>query len=86
MLSLSNISAAQGETYYKKENYYSKEESASHSQWSGIGAKNIGLAGEIDFESFSNLLHGKTPAGISPLPGRQVKNGTHRAGIDLTFS
>ncbi|MEM8717534.1 MAG: MobF family relaxase, partial [Cyanobacteria bacterium P01_G01_bin.4] len=86
MLSLSNISAAQGETYYKKENYYSKEESTSHSQWSGIGAKNIGLAGEIDFESFRNLLHGKTPAGTSPLPGRQVKNGTHRAGIDLTFS
>ncbi|MEM8715366.1 MAG: MobF family relaxase, partial [Cyanobacteria bacterium P01_G01_bin.4] len=86
MLSLCNISAAQGETYYKKENYYSNEESKSHSQWSGAGAKQLGLSGEIDFESFSNLLHGQTPSGISPLPGRQIKTASHRAGIDLTFS
>ena len=85
MLSLSNVSPAQGETYYQQENYYSNEQSNSSSQWSGKGAENLGLSGEIDYESFTNLLHGEAPNG-SKLPGRQIKSKNHRAGIDLTFS
>jgi hypothetical protein len=38
MLSTSNLSAAQAETYYTKEDYYSSEEKAHPTKWMGKGA------------------------------------------------
>ena len=85
MLSLSNVSPAQGERYYSKENYYSADATQANSQWFGRGAAQLGLSGEIQREQFSHLLHGRTPTG-EVLPGRTVRLTSHRAGLDLTFS
>ncbi len=86
MLSLTVISANQGETYYTAENYYSTEENQAHSHWSGKGAKSLGLSGQVQGGDFKNLLHGNNPQGDKTLSGRKINPEKHRAGIDLTFS
>ncbi|MEO0409439.1 MAG: MobF family relaxase, partial [Cyanobacteria bacterium P01_A01_bin.135] len=85
MLSLTVISANQGETYYTAENYYSTEENKAHSNWLGRGARALGLSGQIQGDDFKNLLHGYSPSGRS-LSGRKINPEKHRAGVDLTFS
>ncbi|NEQ46953.1 MAG: relaxase domain-containing protein [Leptolyngbya sp. SIOISBB] len=86
MLSLTVISANQGETYYTAENYYSTEENQAHSNWSGKGARSLGLSGQVQGSDFKNLLHGYSPKGDKTLSGRKINPEKHRAGIDLTFS
>ena len=86
MLSLTVISANQGETYYTAENYYSTEENQTHSHWSGKGARTLGLSGQVQGSDFKNLLHGNSPRGDKTLSGRKINPEKHRAGIDLTFS
>ncbi|MBE7383710.1 MAG: relaxase domain-containing protein [Leptolyngbya sp. SIO1E4] len=86
MLSLTVISANQGETYYTAENYYSTEENQTHSHWSGKGARTLGLSGQVQGGDFKNLLHGYSPNGDKSLAGRKINPEKHRAGIDLTFS
>lgn len=86
MLSLTVISANQGETYYTAENYYTTEENQSHSSWWGQGAKSLGLAGQVQGGDFKNLLHGSHPQGHQTLSGRKIDPERHRAGLDLTFS
>ena len=73
MLSLSVIRASQGRTYYRKENYYSKEDSREYSAWWGKGAEDISLQGEIQFKSFDNLLQGYTPLGDELLSQDQIR-------------
>ncbi len=85
MLSTSNLSAAQAETYYTKEDYYSKEEKAHPTKWVGKGAAALGLSGVVNQQDFSNLLAGKSPDGQS-LTGRVVNPEKRRAGTDFTFS
>ena len=85
MLSTSNLSAAQAETYYTKEDYYSKEEKAHPTKWVGKGAAALGLSGVVNQQNFSNLLAGKAPDGQS-LTGRAVDPEKRRAGTDFTFS
>lgn len=86
MLSITKISPKQGENYYKQENYYSQGEANQHSQWFGCGAKTFALSGNVLAEDFKNLLHGKSPDGKQQLSGKQIKEETHRAGVDMTFS
>ncbi len=86
MLSLTVISANQGETYYTAENYYTSEENQAHSGWWGQGAKSLGLAGQVQGGDFKNLLHGSHPQGHQTLSGRKIDPERHRAGLDLTFS
>jgi conjugative relaxase-like TrwC/TraI family protein len=85
MLSTSNLSAAQAETYYTKEDYYSKEEKAHPSRWAGKGAAALGLEGTVQQENFSNLLAGKSPGGES-LTGKAIDPDRRRAATDFTFS
>ncbi|MBD2230819.1 MobF family relaxase [Phormidium tenue] len=86
MLSLTVISANQGETYYTAENYYTSEENQAHSGWWGQGAKSLGLACQVQGGDFKNLLHGSHPRGHQTLSGRKIDPERHRAGLDLTFS
>jgi conjugative relaxase-like TrwC/TraI family protein len=86
MLSLTVITANQGETYYTAENYYSNEETQAYSSWFSKGARQLGLSGQVQGDAFKNLLHGYCPKGDSTLSGRKIAPERHRAGIDLTFS
>ena len=47
MLSLANVSAAQAENYYEKDDYYTQGDPdlQSDSQWQGNGAEKLGLEG-----------------------------------------
>jgi conjugative relaxase-like TrwC/TraI family protein len=86
MLSLTVISANQGETYYTAENYYSNEETQAYSaglvkgpgSW-GSRARCRGMPSRI----YSMAL---SPKGDKTLSGRKIDPERHRAGIDLTFS
>jgi conjugative relaxase-like TrwC/TraI family protein len=86
MLSLTVISANQGETYYTAENYYSQGENQEHSNWAGKGARKFGLSDQVQGDDFKNLLHGYSPKGGKTLSDRKIDPEKHRAGIDLTFS
>ncbi|MBX9837768.1 MAG: relaxase domain-containing protein [Silvanigrellaceae bacterium] len=63
MLSIENVSLSMGRSYYKKDNYYTKEESSEYSQWHGKSAQELGLSGKVDFKQFDNLLFGYSPDG-----------------------
>lgn len=81
MVSITNVSAAQAEKYYQRDNYYTK----NVGQWQGKGAEALGLRGEIAKEDFMSVIYGKAPDGSF-----QIQSGgeaqSHRAGVDLTFS
>ena len=85
MLSTSNLSAAQAETYYTKEDYYSSEEEAHPTKWVGKGAAVLGLSGTVSQHEFSSLLSGEAPDGQS-LSGKVVNPEKRRAATDFTFS
>ncbi|AJY38074.1 relaxase domain-containing protein (plasmid) [Burkholderia humptydooensis] len=91
MLSLHNVSnAAQAQTYFAKDNYYTQDENAEHSAWFGKGAATLGLSGKVTPAQFMNLLEGRV--GEQQL-GKWVtdektceRRQEHQPGIDLTFS
>jgi conjugative relaxase-like TrwC/TraI family protein len=85
MLSTSNLSAAQAETYYTKEDYYFSEEKAHPTKWVGKGTTLLGLSGAVSRQDFSSLLAGKAPDGQS-LSGKVVAPEKRRAATDFTFS
>jgi conjugative relaxase-like TrwC/TraI family protein len=86
MLSFCNVSAAQAEHYYQKDDYYTRDEAPqSPSYWTGKGATTLGLEGAVDQEAFTDLLHGLAPDGTFLL-GRWVDPEKHRAATDYTFS
>ncbi|NEQ44320.1 MAG: relaxase domain-containing protein [Leptolyngbya sp. SIOISBB] len=85
MLSTSNLSAAQAETYYTKEDYYSSEAEAHPTKWVGKGATALGLSGTVSQHEFSSLLSGQAPDGQS-LSGKVVNPEKRRAATDFTFS
>lgn len=91
MISLHNVSsAAQALHYFSKDNYYTRDEGLMHSEWFGQGAQYLGLSGQIDQQTFFDVLDGKV--GQSEL-GKWIKDETtgekkrdHQPGIDITFS
>ena len=87
MLSLANVSAAQAENYYEKDDYYTQGDPdlQSDSQWQGNGAESLGLSGAVDKTAFQQLLHGQTPDGKS-LHSKAINPEKHRAATDYTFS
>ena len=87
MLTSANVSAAQAENYYEKDDYYTQGDPdlESDTRWQGEGAKNLNLTGPINKEEFQQLLHGQTPDGKS-LHGRKIEPSKHRAATDYTFS
>ena len=88
MLSLSNLKAAQAETYYQADDYYTSEEydaAEFHPQWFGEGAAALGLDGNVAGEDFKSLLQGYGPDGQA-LFQRQVDVEKRRGATDYTFS
>ncbi|MEO1404228.1 MAG: MobF family relaxase, partial [Cyanobacteria bacterium J06635_1] len=85
MLSTSNLSAHQAAHYYSKEDYYSQEEGVSPSRWMGKGAQILGLSGDVDTETFRQMLRGQTPDGQAMF-SRKVDPDKRRAATDFTFS
>ena len=91
MISMHNISSAgHALQYFSKDNYYTKEDGLSESEWFGKGAKFLGLTGQIEQKAFFDTLNGKFE---NQELGKWVKNPEtgetereHRAGIDVTFS
>ncbi len=65
MLSLANVSAAQAENYYERDDYYTQGDPnlQSDTRWQGKGAANLNLTGPVDKQIFQQLLHGQTPRG-----------------------
>ena len=91
MLSIGAItSAAQGASYYQKDDDYGKDdpEHRGASAWLGKGADALGLSGPVDPDTFRTILEGKVPDGSGTELGKRSKDGeiTHRPGRDLTFS
>ncbi|MEA5449464.1 MobF family relaxase [Leptolyngbya sp. CCNP1308] len=87
MLSMCSVSAAQAETYYEKDDYYTAGTDAARSaaRWYGQGANTLGLQGEVKPEDFKALLHGTAPNGDC-LHARAIDPTRHRAATDYTFS
>ncbi|WP_324022105.1 conjugative relaxase (plasmid) [Pantoea sp. JZ29] len=77
-------SAADAASYYSsKDNYYFLDD--LESQWLGEGARELGLEGPVDLQTFTDVLHGKLPNGTEL--GKEVQGAhVHRPGHDLTFS
>lgn len=88
MLSIKAISSSTAAShYYSESDYYAKDgESDVSSRWQGAGAKNLGLEGEVDHQSFKELLDGKLADGSRI--GRLNGNGEteHKKGWDFTLS
>lgn len=82
MLTIAKVSTgAAAASYYEEANdYYSKGQEPS--QWLGDGAQRLGLSGEVDPQTFRQLLDGKMP------DGSQIHNAAEgrRGGTDFTFS
>ncbi|MDE8558907.1 MobF family relaxase [Pantoea vagans] len=77
-------SAADAAGYYSsKDNYYFLDDMPT--QWMGEGARELGLEGPVDLDTFTNILHGNLPNGVSL--GKEVQGAhVHRPGHDFTFS
>jgi len=82
MLSIKNLqSAAQAAHYFKEKDDYYSAATPTPGTWSGRGAEELGLRGEVTKEDFEKLLSGRAPD-ETPLSGT---GGTgHRPGLDLT--
>ena len=63
MLTFANVSAAQAENYYEKDDYYTQGDPdlESDTKWHGQGAQTLHLEGPVDKQQFQQLLHGQTP-------------------------
>jgi conjugative relaxase-like TrwC/TraI family protein len=85
MLSTSNVSAAQAETYYTQDDYYSRDTQQQASRCVGKAATKLGLAGNVEAETFQQLLNGVAPDGQS-LAGKRTAAANRRAATDYTFS
>ncbi|MEO1637044.1 MAG: MobF family relaxase, partial [Cyanobacteria bacterium J06631_9] len=85
MLSTSNLSAAQAENYFVKDDYYTEEEQLEASFWAGKGAESLGLTGTVEKAVFGELLSGTGPSG-EVLSGKNIDPKKRRAATDFTFS
>ena len=91
MLSIGAVaSPSQGVTYYERDGYYASEDPKHReiSNWAGKGADALGLSGDVEPETFKDVLAGKVPDGSERQLGKWDKDGgiEHRAGRDATFS
>ncbi|MSE13740.1 conjugative relaxase [Pantoea agglomerans] len=77
-------SAADAAGYYSsKDNYYFLDDMPT--QWMGEGARELGLEGPVDLDTFTAILHGNLPNGVTL--GKEVQGEhVHRPGHDFTFS
>jgi conjugative relaxase-like TrwC/TraI family protein len=85
MLSTSNLSAAQAENYFVKDDYYTEEAQHEASFWWGKACENLGLTGTVEKAVFGALLGGIGPEG-AVLSGQKIDEKKRRAATDFTFS
>lgn len=76
-------SSAQASSYYEADDYYA-EGGLSPSEWSGKGAEELGLSGDVDRDQFRELLDGKI--GDQQLGTFRHGQLEHRPGWDVTLS
>ena len=76
-------SSAQASSYYEADDYYA-EGGLSPSEWHGKGACELGLSGDVDRETFRDLLDGKV--GEQQLGTIRDGQLEHRPGWDVTLS
>ena len=86
-----NIGPGQGETYYRKDDYYLEREGGEDHklEWGGKLAAEFGLSGKASEEDWKNALHGHFPGGIE-IKGGSFKNPDtgellKRAGTDFVI-
>ena len=86
-----NITAKQGAEYYKKDDYYAKKDDGDEYslEWAGSLAKDLGLQGKVDAETWKKALEGRFPGGITIKGGGfKDQDGVlqKRAGTDFELS
>lgn len=81
MINCKNVAAAQAESYYRADDYYTK--GAPLATWTGKGVQVLGLDGKEADRHFADLLRGRLPNGTEIAAGA---GGKRRAGTDLTIS
>ena len=86
-----NISPGQGETYYRKDDYYLEREGETEHklEWRGKLAQELGLSGKAEPETWKKALNGQFPGGVAIDAGTFLdENGQpqRRAGTDFEFS
>ena len=83
-------SSSQGVSYYERDGYYARDDPdhRAASAWTGRGAADLGLVGQVDPDVFRAVLEGNVPDGSGQCLGRRERDGgiVHRPGRDLTFS
>ncbi len=69
-----NIGPGQGETYYRKDDYYLEREGGDDHklEWGGKLAPEMGLSGKADASDWKNALNGHFPGGI------EIKGGSFK--------
>lgn len=83
-----NIHPGQGETYYRKDDYYLERAGGDEHklEWGGKLAKEFGLSGKASAEDWKNALNGHFPGGVKITGGTFLdENGDpqRRAGTDF---
>ena len=86
-----NISPGQGETYYRKDDYYLERDGGTEHklEWGGKLARELGLSGKAGAETWKKALNGQFPGGIAIDGGTFLdEHGQpqRRAGTDFEFS
>ena len=86
-----NISPGQGETYYRKDDYYLEREGGEEHklEWGGRLARELGLSGPADSEAWKEALNGRFPGGTAVDGGTfldEKGRPQRRAGTDFEFS
>lgn len=56
--------AQQAASYFERDDYYVDGSQIAPSSWWGKGASHLGLEGEVDRHTLSELLEGRLPNGV----------------------
>jgi len=88
MLSVSVVNSGHADSgYYKSEGYYmaGTDKQQANAKYIGQAAKEAGLIGRVDDDTFAKLLDGTTPDG-NRIGKMRDGEWVHRPGLDMTFS
>ena len=89
VMSKGALTATQAETYYEEkysqDDYYSEKQRVV-GKWSGRGAEELGLSGEVASEEFRAVLRGLHPESGEVLVHKANGYDDRRAGWDATFN
>lgn len=85
LLKAKDVKGGQLASYYSDgaDDYYAKE--GDSKQWQGKLCEDLGLTGDVDQETFKELLLGNIPGQDRPVRASQRNDMESRVGLDLTF-